>query len=241
MLWIRNRLYRIRFLYSGHSGSGSDRLAFVPLNPKDLVTIHITTVEICSRAPATILQTKEQTALQALQWNIPMICGYIDEGVLGIGMGPLATDSTTKLKRSQLNVCTKHQVRVLCLVYSFPPAAEICARLAGNLSVVDNSKVSRKWYGLAVCLIFHSELEGGRGRGGVEQLLFISLHYRDREGGSVPSPWYIRIQALLNPDPDQDPGFYITKTKTILNKFCVSLLWPPWRTYSSWKHTLYPI
>ncbi len=39
------------------------------------------------------------------------------------GCGQLAEDSSAKLERSQLNLCT---------VYSFPPAAEIRARLAGN-------------------------------------------------------------------------------------------------------------
>jgi hypothetical protein len=57
-------------IWFGNDYSGSDLIriynfslqAYVPLNPKDLVTVHITTVEICSRAPATILQTNEQTA-----------------------------------------------------------------------------------------------------------------------------------------------------------------------------------
>ncbi len=43
--------------------------------------------------------------------------------------GPLAEDSATKLKRDQLNVCTVY-VCVWCTL--FLPAAEICARLAGN-------------------------------------------------------------------------------------------------------------
>jgi hypothetical protein len=75
--------------------------------------------------------------------SMAMICrySYIDEGVLGSGMelfligGPPAKDSATKLKGGQLNVCT-----VYC-VLSFPPVAEICARLAGNFcQKVDNSK-----------------------------------------------------------------------------------------------------
>ncbi len=41
--------------------------------------------------------------------------------------GPLAEDSAAKLKNGQLNVCGI--VYVQC---TFPPAAEICAGLAGN-------------------------------------------------------------------------------------------------------------
>jgi hypothetical protein len=55
-------------------------------------------------------------------------------------------DSTSKLKRGQLNVCTVRYgtVRYVFCVWCtlFPPAAEICAGLAGQfLSVVDHSKV----------------------------------------------------------------------------------------------------
>jgi hypothetical protein len=44
--------------------------------------------------------------------------------------GPLAEDSAAKLKRSQLNVCTVYVYCVRCTL--FPPAADNCARLAGN-------------------------------------------------------------------------------------------------------------
>ncbi len=44
--------------------------------------------------------------------------------------GPLAEDSATKLKRSQLNVCTMYVYGVL--FHPPPPVAEICARLTGN-------------------------------------------------------------------------------------------------------------
>ncbi len=67
--------------------------------------------------------------------------------------GPLAEDSAAKLKRSQLNVCTVYSVL-------FPPplVAATCACKIGLqiLSVLGNSKVWGKWYGLAECLIFHS-------------------------------------------------------------------------------------
>ncbi len=44
--------------------------------------------------------------------------------------GPLAEDSAAELKRIQLNVCI---VCVYCVRRTFfPPAAETCARLAGN-------------------------------------------------------------------------------------------------------------
>ncbi len=61
---------------------------------------------------------------------------YIDEGVLGIGMGHFLIvghwpkDSATKLKGGQLNVCTVYVYCVWCTL--FPPVAEISARLAGN-------------------------------------------------------------------------------------------------------------
>jgi hypothetical protein len=45
--------------------------------------------------------------------------------------GPLAEDSAAKLKKSQLNVCTVYVYCVRCTL--FPPVAETCARLAGNL------------------------------------------------------------------------------------------------------------
>jgi hypothetical protein len=53
----------------------------------------------------------------------------LDEGVVWAfpDCGPLAEDSAAKLKRSQLNVCTVYGV-----LSPPPPAAEICARLAGN-------------------------------------------------------------------------------------------------------------
>jgi hypothetical protein len=44
-------------------------------------------------------------------------------------------------------MCTVYYLCVQCMVYSFPPAAEICARLAdifcqyGTQYLVDNSKV----------------------------------------------------------------------------------------------------
>ncbi len=52
-----------------------------------------------------------------ISWEIrwgrgQLICSYIDEGVIGTGMGafpvlgPLAEDSATKLKRGHINVCT---------------------------------------------------------------------------------------------------------------------------------------
>jgi hypothetical protein len=44
--------------------------------------------------------------------------------------GPLAEDSASKLKKSQLNVCTVYVYCVRCTL--FPPVAKICARLAGN-------------------------------------------------------------------------------------------------------------
>jgi hypothetical protein len=48
--------------------------------------------------------------------------------------GPLTENSVTKLKSGQLNVCT-----VYCVLYVqctlFPPAAEICAGLAGNFVI----------------------------------------------------------------------------------------------------------
>ncbi len=53
----------------------------------------------------------------------------------GVGLfliwGPLAEDSAAKLKRSQLNVCTVYIYCVRCTL--FPPVAETCASLAGNL------------------------------------------------------------------------------------------------------------
>jgi hypothetical protein len=59
-----------------------------------------------------------------------MICRYMDEGVVGSGMGlfliwgPLAEDSATKLKRGQLSVCT---VSVYCVfLYFFPPCGCLC-------------------------------------------------------------------------------------------------------------------
>ncbi len=72
-----------------------------------------------------------------LTWVLPNDILYsvqytyrLDEGVVAMercGAFPdcerLTEDSVAKLKRSQLNVCT---------VYSFPPAAEIFARLACN-------------------------------------------------------------------------------------------------------------
>ncbi len=73
-------------------------------------------------------------------------------GLFLIG-GPLADDSAAKLKRSQLSVCTVYVYGALCTL--FPPAAEICARLAGNYCQY-NSKVWGKWYGLADYLLFHS-------------------------------------------------------------------------------------
>ncbi len=49
-------------------------------------------------------------------------------------------NSATKLKRGQLNVYTGYVHCVWCTL--FPPVAEICAMLAGNLlSVANNSKV----------------------------------------------------------------------------------------------------
>jgi hypothetical protein len=46
-------------------------------------------------------------------------------------------------------------MRVLCTVYSFPPYdGNLCQIGRQFLSVVDNSKVWGKQYGLAECLIF---------------------------------------------------------------------------------------
>ncbi len=68
-----------------------------------------------------------------------MLCRYKDEGVVVSGMGlfpewgPLAEDSATKLKRGQPGPANcVYRVCVLRMVYSFPPVAEICARLASN-------------------------------------------------------------------------------------------------------------
>jgi hypothetical protein len=64
-----------------------------------------------------------------------MICRYMDEGVVGSGIGlfliwgPLAEDSATKLKRGQLSVCT---VSVYCVWCIFFLPVGVCARLAGN-------------------------------------------------------------------------------------------------------------
>jgi hypothetical protein len=86
----------------------------------------------------------------------------------------------------------------MCTVYSFPPAAEICARLADQfLPVVDNSKVRGIYYGLAECLIFHSygSYWGEEEWGTKLPILPISLHYlaqgegpRGRERGCVAFP-----------------------------------------------------
>jgi hypothetical protein len=65
----------------------------------------------------------------------------LNEGVAFPDCEPLAEDSAAKLKRSQLNVCT---------VYSFPPCCwNLCQIGRQLLSVVDNSKVWGKLFGLA--------------------------------------------------------------------------------------------
>jgi hypothetical protein len=66
-----------------------------------------------------------------------MICKYIDEVVVGSGMGLSLIvglwpdDSATKLKRGQLDVCTVYVYCILCISPP-PPAAEICSRFVGN-------------------------------------------------------------------------------------------------------------
>ncbi len=62
----------------------------------------------------------------------PMICRYIDEGVVWgpPDWGPLAKDTATKLKRGQLCVLCMCRYCEWCTL--FPPVAEICASLAGN-------------------------------------------------------------------------------------------------------------
>jgi hypothetical protein len=79
-----------------------------------------------------------------------MICRYIDEGVVGSGMGLfLIVGHWPKILPQTQNGPGKcvYCAFVLCMVYYFPPVAEICARLAGNLC----QKLTK-----AECLIFHS-------------------------------------------------------------------------------------
>ncbi len=78
---------------------------------------------------------------------------------------------------------------VLCTL--FTPAAEICARLAGNycqqLTTVKSGANDLVWQ--TVCFFTASQQGGGRGA-----ILSISLHYlaqgERQVGGSVPSPWH---------------------------------------------------
>jgi hypothetical protein len=64
-------------------------------------------------------------------------------------------------------------------------------------------------------IAFHITTLPGSGRGAGRGVAFLPL---DISGSRL----------FLNPDPDQDPGFYTTETKKIYRrKFCESFLWPP--------------
>ena len=89
---------------------------------------------------------------------------------------------------------------VLCMVYSFPPVAEICARLAGKFCQ-QLTTVKSVAYGM-VCLnllYFPSSQQGWeeRGSGAVNSPYYYTTFLRARgmEGGCVPSP--CRKQGIL--------------------------------------------
>ncbi len=102
--------------------------------------------------------------------------------------GPQAEDSATKLKRSHLNVSTVHVYCVCVLCTLFPPAAEICARLAGNycqqLTTVKSGANDLVWQ--SVCYFTANQQGGGGGaRGGVGQN---PLHIGERGSLGVAFP-----------------------------------------------------
>ncbi len=96
-----------------------------------------------------------------------MICRYIyvDEGVVGSGMGFSwlgATGHKTQKGPAKCVYC----LCVLCVIYSFPPCGwNLCQVGRQFLSVVDNSKVWGIWFGLAECVSLQY-LAQGEGQGG---------------------------------------------------------------------------
>ncbi len=128
----------------------------------------------------------------------------IDEVVVGSGREwwggfpycePLAEDSATKLNRDKPAIC---MYCVLCPVLFYPCSWNLCQIGRQFLSVVDNSKVWGILYGLAECLIFHSQLaEWGEVEWGIK--LPISLHYLaqgEGQGGGLRSLPLVRARPI---------------------------------------------